>query len=129
MPNPLLVNIREVDFPRVRVVVTAGDRDEYQEAVENRGDWIGAGYIEFPKDLKLWIYDGQHREGGVEELIGSQSDFGDFPVPLSINLGLSEFEEMREFYEVNTNAKSVKTDLAWELLRQMALVDPELAEE
>ena len=35
---------------------------------------------------------------------------------------------MKEFYEVNQNAKSVKTDLAWKLLRKMAEDDPELAE-
>ncbi len=34
---------------------------------------------------------------------------------------------MTEFYEVNTNAKSVPTDLAWELLRQRAEEDPEFA--
>src|SRR5262249_42880054 len=33
------------------------------------------------------------------------------------------------FYEVNTNAKAVKTDLAHELLRQMAQQDPDLARE
>jgi hypothetical protein len=35
---------------------------------------------------------------------------------------------MKEFYEVNNNAKSVKVDLAWELLRKMAAEDEELAE-
>jgi hypothetical protein len=49
-------------------------------------------------------------------------------VPLAISLGLDEVEEMTEFYEVNTNAKSVRTDLAWQLLKEMADEDPELAE-
>ncbi len=31
-------------------------------------------------------------------------------------------------HEVTNNAKSVKVDLAWELLRKMAAADPELAE-
>jgi hypothetical protein len=84
---------------------------------------------QIPRTLPLWLYDGQHREGGVQELVVSGRGFDEFPVPLSITLGLSQFEEMHEFYIVNTNAKSVKTDLAWELLRQMAQQDPDLAEE
>ena len=129
MPNPLLVNIREENFRNVRVEITSGNPTDYYAAIEERGDWIGAGYIEFADDLPIWIYDGQHREGGIRELVNRDENFGSFPVPLSITLGLTEQQEMREFYEVNTNAKSVKTDLAWELLRHMAKSDPELAEE
>ena len=129
MPNPLLVNIRAEDFEKIRVEITAGERAEYDEAIETKGNWVGAGYIEFLADLQLWIYDGQHRAGGVGDLVKRRDEFDDFPVPLSITLGLSEVDEMKEFYEVNTNAKSVKTDLAWELLRQMAMQDPELAYE
>ena len=129
MPNPLLVNIREEDFSSVGVVITSGDPDEYNTATEDAGDWIGAGFVEFADDLSIWIYDGQHREGGIRDLVKREAEFGTFPVPLSITLGLNELAEMREFYEVNTNAKSVKTDLAWELLRHMAKSDPELAEE
>ncbi len=132
MPNALLVNIRQADFPSVRVVVTGGDQEDYHAAIESGGEWLGAGYIEFPRDLSIWIYDGQHREGGIGLVLSEgrlDGTFPDFPVPLSISLGLDDVEEMREFYMVNTNAKSVKTDLAWELLRKMAEDDPELAEE
>lgn len=128
MPNPLLANIREVDFQRVQVTVTSGSQDDYEAAIEDESDWVGSGYIEFPKDLPLWVYDGQHRAGGIKELLEKNDDFKNFPVPMSITLGLRAIDEMKEFYEVNTNAKSVKTDLAWELLRQMAKEDPDLAE-
>jgi hypothetical protein len=63
MPNPLLINIREEDFERVRVEVTSGDSKAYRRAIETGGDWIGGGFIEFEPDVLLWIYDGQHREG------------------------------------------------------------------
>lgn len=125
-PNPVLVNIREGDFEKVRVEVTA-DRQGFREAVESGGDWIGSGFIEFPADVALWIYDGQHREGGVEDLVSRLPEFDSFPVPVAITIGLSADQEMTEFYEVNTNAKSVKTDLAWELLRKRAEFDPALA--
>jgi DGQHR domain-containing protein len=124
-PNPILVNIREEDFEKVRVDVD--DQEGYEEAVEARGHWIGGGYIELPEDVTLWVYDGQHRQGGVEELVERNPMFSVFPVPIAVTLGLDEDAEMNEFYQVNTNAKSVKTDLAWELLRKRAAKDPELA--
>jgi len=127
MPNPLLVNVREEDFAKIRVVITSGEGGQYEDAVESEGNWLGAGYVEMPTDLTVWTYDGQHREGGLAQLVDRNDAFRDFPVPVSVTLGLSSLKEMEEFYEVNTNAKSVKTDLAWELLRQMALQDPEIA--
>lgn len=129
MPNPLLVNIRKADMDEQRAVVVV-DRDQpgYENAVLEGGNWIGTGRIEFTSDVSLWIYDGQHRAGGLNQLLEQQEDWEDFPVPLSLTLGLEQAQEMREFYEVNTNAASVKTDLAWELLTKMAEEDPELRE-
>src|SRR6266511_2541068 len=126
MPNPLLINIREEDFERVHVEITDGDRRGYTRAIGEAGNWIGSGYIEFEPDVRLWIYDGQHREGGIESLLERQALAGDFPVPVSLTLGLDTASEMKEFYEVNTNAVSVKTDLAWQLLTKMAEDDPDL---
>lgn len=127
MPNPLLVNIREDDFGRVDLVVPT-NRDGFEAARRDGGDWIGQGYIEIPADLPVYLYDGQHRGGGLERVLAEYEGFETFPVPLSISLGLDDTEEMTEFYEVNTNAKSVRTDLAWQLLKEMAAEDPELAE-
>jgi len=124
-PNPILANVRADDVDQIEVA--PADRDAYAEAIETDGDWIGAGSLHVPAEVPLWIYDGQHREGGIEDLLERVSGFESFPVPLAITVGLSVDEEMTEFYEVNTNAKSVKTDLAWELLRKRAASDPELA--
>ncbi len=126
MPNPLLVNIREEDFSKLNVVITA-DQEGFQKAQANDGEWIGMGYIEVPNDMPLWVYDGQHRADGVSVVLTDYDGFEDFAVPLSITLGLSEVQEMTEFYEVNTNAKSVRTDLAWSLLKARADQDPDLA--
>ncbi|MGW8526984.1 DGQHR domain-containing protein [Nocardiopsis sp. NPDC055824] len=130
MPNPLLINVRKSDMDEERVVVVVDDdQTGYENAVLERGNWIGTGRIEFTEDLALWIYDGQHRASGLNQLLSNdQADFEDFPVPISLTLGLDPGEEMREFYEVNTNAASVKTDLAWQLLTKMAEDDPELRE-
>lgn len=127
MPNPLLVNIREEDFSKLTIVISRNE-DGFEEARVNDGDWIGVGYIEIPDDMPVWVYDGQHRADGIGVVLTDYSGFEDFAVPLSINLGLTAVEEMTEFYEVNTNAKSVRTDLAWSLLKSRADQDPELAE-
>ncbi|MYJ74504.1 MAG: DGQHR domain-containing protein, partial [Gammaproteobacteria bacterium] len=124
MPNALLANIRQDDLRRVAIDFRDEDEADYESAKSSRGDWVGIGRVHLPADVPLWIYDGQHRIGGLELATG---EIGALPVPLSITLGLSRQAEMREFYEVNTNAKSVKTDLAWELLRQMAVEDRQLA--
>ena len=130
MPNPLLINIRQDDFSGVRVVVNGGDaaQAEYQQAVQEESNWIGSGYIEFSSDLPLWIYDGQHRRAGLERLLERDANFDDFPAPVSLTLGLDTQAEMTEFYEVNTNAKNVSTNLAFTLLSKMAEEDPELRE-
>jgi DGQHR domain-containing protein len=129
MPNPLLVNVRKQDMDEERVVVVVDENQAgYENAVRERGNWIGTGRIEFTDELALWIYDGQHRAGGLNQLLGEQDGYEDFPVPISLTLGLDRGEEMREFYEVNTNAVPVKTDLAWQLLTKMAEDDPELRE-
>lgn len=130
MPNPLLVNIREEDFEHVSVEITRGGASAYAAAIENETNWIGDGFIEFSEDLGLWVYDGQHRKAGLQRLLGDRygDRYQDFPVPLSLTLGLNTDDEMREFYEVNTNAKSVKVDLVFELLTKMSETDPEMRE-
>jgi len=130
MPNPLLLNIREADFGQVRVEVSGGEHEQqaYTEAIESGSNWIGSGFIEFSNDLELWVYDGQHRKAGLERLLSRSSEFDDFPVPVSLTLGLDTDEEMKEFYEVNSNAKPVKVDLVFQLLSKMAENDPEIQE-
>ena len=124
MPNPLLANIREEDLAGVDVHFPGGSRADYESAKLSGGNWLGVVGLDLPSDVPIWIYDGQHRIGGIELVAG---DLGTLPIPLSITLGLPREDEMREFYEVNTNAKSVKTDLAWSLLRNMAASNPQLA--
>lgn len=128
MPNPLLLNLRKNDVHQVEIEID--NRAGYDEAIRTGGHWIGTGRIVVDyADVKIYVYDGQHRGGAIEEAVdASPEDFAEFPVPVSLTLGLDDAEEMKEFYEVNNNAKSVKVDLAWELLRKMAAEDEDLAE-
>lgn len=129
MPNPLLINIRKRDMDERRVAVVVDfDEASYENAVQEGGNWIGTGRIVFAEDLELWIYDGQHRAGGLIQLLDEMEGYEDFPVPISLTLGLDPVEEMREFYEVNSNAAAVKTNLAEELLTKMAEEDPKYRE-
>ncbi|MGO9157846.1 DGQHR domain-containing protein [Mycobacterium sp.] len=128
MPNSLLLNIREDDWPSVKVFVNgaADEQVNFEDAIESGSNWAGVGYIEFDADLKLWVYDGQHRRAGLMQLLKSEASFDDFPAPISLTMGLDTAAEMKEFYEVNTNAKNVSTNLAFTLLSRMAEDDPDL---
>ena len=78
-------------------------------------------------DLRLWkgdhlyIVDGQHR---AEALIGLYKEdpqrWGEYAIPFVCLLGADRNGEMTEFHVVNSNAKSIGTGLAYELLMRRA---------
>lgn len=73
---------------------------------------------------KLSIVDGQHRVQALLELYNEEPDYyGSFKLQFVMMLGASENQELEQFYIVNSTAKSVKTDLALDLLKQRAELD------
>jgi DGQHR domain-containing protein len=68
------------------------------------------------------VVDGQHRIGGLkhamEEIEGS--GLGQFTVPVVITEDMDKFDEMLQFYVINTEQKKIRTDLANRLLQQQA---------
>lgn len=73
----------------------------------------------------LWVVDGQHRAEALRRLVADDADrWGKFMVPFVCMLGADEHAEMEQFYIVNSTAKSVRTDLALDLLKQRAEADP-----
>lgn len=75
----------------------------------------------------LLVVDGQHRMLALAELVQEQpEEWADFPLSFVCMLGATEQQEMEEFYVVNSTAKSVRTDLAYDLLRERAYADPEI---
>lgn len=56
----------------------------------------------------------------------SGDDWDPFLIPFVCMLGATEDEEMAQFYIVNSKAKSVRTDLALELLKQLTQRNPEM---
>lgn len=76
---------------------------------------------------QLHVVDGQHRIAALAKLVEEDPErWGNFEIPFVCMLGADELEEMREFYVVNSTAKSVRTDLALDLLKQQAESDPEI---
>lgn len=114
LPTAILLNIRDFDESRhLR-------RDSGQTVLA-----IGA-------TDRFFVVDGQHRFKALDSLV-QDSDPDDsrwrtYTVPFVCLLGATEAEEMRQFYVVNSTAKSVSTDLAYDLLRAQAANSPELRE-
>lgn len=72
---------------------------------------------------QFFIVDGQHRVLALKKLIDEFYDDGKwsrFMIPFVCMVGATEDEEMDQFYVVNSKAKSVRTDLALQLLRLRA---------
>jgi DGQHR domain-containing protein len=79
--------------------------------------------------LKFHVVDGQHRILALDKLMKEDaSKWARFVIPFVCLVGADEEEEMNQFYIVNSTAKSVKTDLAYALLKTRAEADPDVYE-
>lgn len=80
-----------------------------------------------PNGRDLYVVDGQHRIAALAKLVEQDPDkWQGYQVPFVCMIGATEMQEMRQFYVVNSTAKSVRTDLALDLLKQQAESDPDL---
>ena len=78
--------------------------------------------------LPLYIVDGQHRVAGLRHAIEDLHNEGacNFTLPAVIMAGLPKFDEVQQFYLVNSTSKRIKTDLAERLLTEMAEQDDDV---
>lgn len=80
------------------------------------------GYLELPEDRLLHIVDYQHRWRGfwfaVENL--KMTNLLDFQIPVIIMADVPRFEEMRQFYLINSKQKRIDSDLALTLMQGLA---------
>ncbi len=117
LPTCILLNVRSKDAKKALVdghlslaalgqVTTSGAKREY----------------------KFHVVDGQHRIKALEKLILEEDAdlWSKYEIPFVCLLGADEREEMEQFYTVNTKAKPVRTDLAYELLSKRAKEDGEV---
>ena len=78
---------------------------------------------------QLFVVDGQHRVKALEKAMNEdQAEILNVKIPFVCMIGADESQEMEQFHVVNSNAKSVPTDLALDLLRARAEHDPVFAQ-
>ena len=106
LPTAILVNVRDIDL---------------SEKLRSSGEALELVLGSEP----IYVVDGQHRVLALERLVNADpARWGSFLVPFVCMLGADQREEMEQFYIVNSTAKSVRTDLALDLLKQRAESDP-----
>ena len=85
------------------------------------------------RKFKLSVVDGQHRVEAFEKLLNDDREdpekWGTHKLQFVLMVGAAEREEMHQFYVVNTEAKSVRTDLALDLLKQRSDTDGRILNE
>lgn len=116
VPTSILINIRG---QKARECLRKDGGQLYLDLNNNNRD-------EFP----IYIVDGQHRVLAFERLCEDDLErWGKYQLQFVLMLGAQEDEEVNQFYVVNTTAKSVRTDLALDLLKQRAEADGRVMEE
>ncbi|MEU1021202.1 DGQHR domain-containing protein [Streptomyces sp. NPDC005904] len=141
MPNPIIANIRPaadgdptddlgLGLPAGVIIKFSSDEDRQRvrAAIEGGGSVTAAGTITLDDAAITWIVDGQHRSGAIRMLSERNRLSDDFPVPVKLMLGFDRNEEIKQFYYINREAKSVPTDLTADLLQRMARQDSHEAE-
>jgi DGQHR domain-containing protein len=79
------------------------------------------GELNIPEGETLWIIDGQHRLEALERAMAEDSNFENYPVPVTIFTFTDpdRYCEMRQYYIHNSRQKPVPVNLAWRHLRRM----------
>ena len=108
---------RQVDLPTALLLSV---RDEgLRPQIDSSGRYI----LSLPNDVlkPFFVVDGQHRLKALYNVIVEEQDeyWAEYRIPVVIFFGSDEYLEMVQFYTVNSNAKSIPTDLAFDLLKTM----------
>lgn len=69
---------------------------------------------------RLYVVDGQHRIKALARAIEKGAQIRNYKIPFVCMLGATEDQEMKQFHIINSNAKSVPTALALELIKERA---------
>ena len=80
------------------------------------------GILRIPEVRLLFIVDYQHRWRGIKHAVEkfNKNSLLDFQVPVIIMADVSRYEEIRQFYLINSKQKRVDTDLGLALLQTMS---------
>jgi DGQHR domain-containing protein len=128
--NELAYDLRKgrVDLP-TSVLLNVRNRDARRAVHDGVLDLGSVAGGQPTADNKFYVVDGQHRILALKKLIEEFDAelWSKYMIPFTCMLGGSEDQEMDQFYIVNSKAKSVRTDLAYELLSRRAQ-DPDVME-
>ena len=117
LPTSVLLNIRNIEEDDL---LTPTGGDNYR---------LNLDPDKATGEHRLYVVDGQHRIYALKKAIEEyEVDIHNIKIPFVCMLGADEFHEMEQFHVVNSNAKSVRTDLALNLLKSRAQIDREFAE-
>lgn len=115
------LHARRVDLPTA-VLLSVRDADLYP-----RLDSSGRYILSVPDNgsRPFYVVDGQHRIEALRKVMDEDpdGDWAEFKVPAVVIFGADRGVEMDQFHIVNSNAKSISTDLALDLLKTRATKD------
>ena len=109
LPTSALISAREHEYGSLSFVA-------YDEVRPN------VGKVVIPEGRLLFIVDYQHRWRGLKYAVENLNNDNllSFQVPVIIMANVSRYEEIRQFYLINSKQKRVDTDLGLALLQTMA---------
>ncbi len=117
-------------FPNTILLCSRGELDFVH--IESESDTpFGYLHLDITGENPLWIVDGQHRVYGFEmeyEKNRNQTLL-DYELLVVIVEEMTKYEEVFQFYTINTTAKGIRTDLSAELLLGMAEQNPQVAKD
>lgn len=121
----LMMEIRKqrVDIPTA--ILLNASHSSWKNALSGR-DENGCQVFDLGKYKGAFsVVDGQHRVLAFKELYSEDPErYSKIKLQFVMMLGAQDIEELEQFYIVNSTAKSVRTDLAFDLLKQRAESDP-----
>ena len=85
------------------------------------------GMLTFDTKSARFIYDGQHRDKGLEKALSLKADLADFPIFAVITSQLPKRKEMTRFKVINGTAKGVKTNLVIEIMTAIQTEETEVS--
>ena len=109
LPTSALLSAREYEYGLL-------DYSPYDKSIPD------VGVLKIPEARTLFIVDYQHRWRGIKHAIEAfnSNNLYDFQIPVIIMANVSKYEEIRQFYLINSKQKRVDTDLGLALLQTMA---------
>lgn len=115
------LHAKRVDLPTA--VLLSVRNSELYPRLDSSGRYI----LSVPDDgtRPFFVVDGQHRIEALRKVMEEDPDaeWSDFRIPAVIIFGADRGVEMDQFHVVNSNAKSISTDLALDLLKTRARQD------